>query len=368
MNREHPSLEEQQSALVRRRRRRTQPISQLLENDRNCDEHSGLPEAGNSLSFETLPAEEKAASYAPVQTDDPGAEQEALQYLPIDFAQQSWQTQQPQAEDGYCFEDSAMQTEDARFLYKQKPGNKPSFAKTGHRRQEENSFSFVSFKDHSAENNRVEALSASRSSPRKPRPIPSNRASKKPKKKRRLILVAAAAALIVALVLAVLLRAPKWEPDQQMENVFAALRGRLPDTPVILDVFGNRATIHQTEGPAKWVAERAEYTILSQRRKGDWGEVELRIRVPDAIKAIYASVEGMRRFDQQAFEQRFADALTQQPEMIEYDVTVEMALIDGTWYLVGNSSFANAVTGGMLTAHAELETAVKEALLGGETQ
>lgn len=183
------------------------------------------------------------------------------------------------------------------------------------------------------------------------------------KENKRLVLVLVAA-LVLLMVISSFVRTPKWQPKEHMQSVFEALTGETSDEPLVLDLFAEPAFVRPVDGPAKWIVERAEYTILSQSKKGKQGEVKLRIRVPDAMSLINAAVEDMEHFDQQTFEQRFLSGL-EQPEMREFEVALEMKQIDGKWYLMEDPLFTDAVTGGMLTAYASLESAVMESLAGG---
>jgi hypothetical protein len=94
----------------------------------------------------------------------------------------------------------------------------------------------------------------------------------------------------------------------------------------------------------------------------------LRITAPDAVALVTQAVSGMDSLDEALLTQNMEQLLSGSFATVAFSVEVQLVQVEGTWCLVPNDQWSDAITGGLISRYAQLQLAILEALAGGADQ
>ncbi len=94
----------------------------------------------------------------------------------------------------------------------------------------------------------------------------------------------------------------------------------------------------------------------------------LRITAPDAVVLVTQAVSGMDSLDEALLTQNMEQLLSGSFATVAFSVEVQLVQVEGTWCLVPNDQWSDAITGGLISRYAQLQLAILEALAGGADQ
>lgn len=154
-------------------------------------------------------------------------------------------------------------------------------------------------------------------------------------------------------------------PRDVLDVAMYVLTGGESAQPLLLGTNGKPVAMSAPTGLAKLIAEKVSYEVVSITEEGDSATAMLNITAPDAVPLVYQALEGMESFDEEAFTEAMQAQLEDDPATVNYNVQVQLQRVDGTWCMVSNAEFSNAITGGLMNKYNEVQQAIYDAFVKG---
>lgn len=148
------------------------------------------------------------------------------------------------------------------------------------------------------------------------------------------------------------------DPSESFEAVEEALSDGRGDIP-ILGADGEVVEGFENTGLAALITEYVTLDLGEPEVEGDSAFVDAIVTAPDMEKVL-------READMAAaLAERLPELLKSAPER-DFEVQLELRLLDGQWCLVASSELSNALSGGLVEMRAELLRQALEELKKGE--
>ncbi len=118
-------------------------------------------------------------------------------------------------------------------------------------------------------------------------------------------------------------------------------------------------------GLAALIGKKITYEVVSITENGDTAEAVLKITAPDCVSLVYQGIEGMDTYDEAVFTENVEKLLSGDVKTNTYDVTVQLQKVQGSWCLIINEQFSDAITGGLMSKYNEVQQAIYDAFAKG---
>lgn len=116
----------------------------------------------------------------------------------------------------------------------------------------------------------------------------------------------------------------------------------------------------------KKIANLVEYEILDISSEEDTAKVKIKITAPDTYKMIEDIAATMQEENTDMLLKTLSIKLDEEFPKKEFDVAVDLKLINEHWYLVPNGQLTNAFTGGLIEQYFMMGQNTINELLGEE--
>ncbi len=156
------------------------------------------------------------------------------------------------------------------------------------------------------------------------------------------------------------------DPGESMEEAARALSGGDSGEIAVLGVDGEAEEGFSTSGYASLIMSRVTVDTGRVEQDGESAFTDAKISAPDMEQVLWDAIEGLTPEDdmEAALAQRLPELIDSAP-LKEFEVRLELRYVDGQWCLVSSTELANAITGGLIDARAEVVRQALEGLEGG---
>lgn len=114
---------------------------------------------------------------------------------------------------------------------------------------------------------------------------------------------------------------------------------------------------------SKKIASLVSFSVLSIDTKEDTAQAHVSFTVPDVYRQITEIAAMMQENNTEILLEALVDKLDKNNETKDFDVIVDLKLVDGHWYLIPSGELANAFSGGIIEQYSTMGERVIEHLL-----
>ena len=156
-------------------------------------------------------------------------------------------------------------------------------------------------------------------------------------------------------------------PRDVLDVTMYVLTGGSSAQPLIIGNDGKPAYLSAPTGLAAMISEKVTYEVVSITENGDSATAVLKITAPDTVNLVYDCLEGMETYDEEAFTARMEETLKTSTATVSNTVELQLQKVEGSWCIVMDPAFSDAITGGLMTRYNEVQQAIFDAFQkGGE--
>jgi len=116
------------------------------------------------------------------------------------------------------------------------------------------------------------------------------------------------------------------------------------------------------------LTSKTTYKIISTESSESNGTAKVKFISPDAYTMLQEAASEPDIIDVNLLLENIEIALDNKFQTVDFDVIIELKLIDGHWYLVPNEDLSNALSGGLIEKYFELGTNIIDDLAEEDEQ
>lgn len=156
-------------------------------------------------------------------------------------------------------------------------------------------------------------------------------------------------------------------PQDLMEVMEYVLAGGESHQPLIMGSEGTPVYLATPTGLAGVISSKVQLEVASVTESGETATAVLNITAPDAVALVHQAIEGMQTYDEAVFTENMEKLLGEEYATKVFTVEVELRKVNGTWCMVTNEAFSDAITGGLVSSYTEIQQTIFDAFVkGGE--